>query len=63
MRRRGGGGDGDGGDPARSSSIRSRATTKEVTGWRFTFPSWDPPNFSIRWETHRKRIIAVSPTS
>ena len=35
----------------------------EVTGWRFTFPSWDPPNLSIRWETHRKRITAVSPTS
>ena len=31
----------------------------EVTGWRFTFPSWDPQNFSIRWETHRKRITAV----
>jgi hypothetical protein len=31
--------------------------------WRFTFPSWDPPNFSIRWEAHRKRITAVSPTS
>ena len=29
----------------------------------FHFPSWDPPNFSIRWETHRKRITAVSPTS
>jgi len=47
----------------RSSSIRRRATVAEVTGWRFTFPSWDPPNFSIRWETHRKRITAVSPTS
>ena len=35
----------------------------EVTGWRFTFPSLDPPNFSIRWEAHRKHIAAVSPTS
>jgi hypothetical protein len=26
----------------------------EVTEWRFTFPSWDPPNFPIRWETHRR---------
>jgi hypothetical protein len=42
--------------PARSSSIRTRATAAEVTGWRFTSLSWDPPNFSIRWETHRKRI-------
>ena len=54
---------GDGGGPARSSSIRTRATVAEVTGWRFTFSSWDPPNFSICWKTHRKRIIAVSPTS
>jgi hypothetical protein len=23
----------------------------------------DPPNFSIRWEAHRKHIAAVSPTS
>jgi hypothetical protein len=23
----------------------SRATVPEVTGWRFTFPSWDPANF------------------
>jgi hypothetical protein len=53
--------DGDG--PARSSSIRTRTPVAEVTGWRFTFPSWDPPNLSIRWETHRKRITAVSPTS
>jgi hypothetical protein len=49
--------------PARSSSIRRRATMAEVTGWRFTFPSWDPPNFLIRWEAHQKRITAVSPTS
>ena len=48
---------------SRSSSIRTRATVAEVTGWRFTFPSWDPSNCSIRWETHRKRITAVSPTS
>ena len=54
---------GDGGGPTRSSSIRTRATVVEVTGWRFTFPSWDPPNLSIRWETHRKHITAVSPTS
>jgi hypothetical protein len=54
---------GDDGDPARSSSIRTRATVAEVTGWCFTFPSWDPPNLSIRWETHRNRITAVSPTS
>ena len=27
------------------------------------FPSWDPSNFSIRWEANRKRITAVSPTS
>jgi hypothetical protein len=54
---------GDGGGPARSSSIWSRATVAEVTGWRFTFPSWDPPNLSIRWETYRKRITVVSPTS
>ena len=46
---------------ARSSSIRTPAIVSEVTGWRFTFPSWDPPNFSIRWETHRRRITAVSP--
>jgi hypothetical protein len=45
---------GDGGGPARSSSIRTRVTVAEVTGWRFTFSSWDPPNFSICWETHRK---------
>ena len=49
--------------PARSSSIRIRATVVEVTGWRFTFPSWDPTNLSIRWETHQKRITAVSTTS
>jgi hypothetical protein len=49
--------------PARSSSIRTRATVAEVTGWRFTFLSWDLHTFSIRWETHRKRITAVSPTS
>ena len=49
--------------PARSSSMRTRAIMAEVTGWRFTFSSWDPPNFSIRWETHWKRITAVSPTS
>jgi len=54
---------GDGSGPTRLSSIRTRATVAEVTGWRFTFPSWDPPNLSIRWETHRKRITAVSPTS
>jgi hypothetical protein len=30
----------------------------QVTGWRFTFPTWDPPNLSIRWEAHRKRITA-----
>ena len=54
---------GDGGGPARSSSIWSRATVAEVTGWRFTFPSWDPSNLSIRWETHRKRITVVSPMS
>ena len=41
---------GDGGCPERSSSIRTRATVVEVTGWRFTFPSKDPPNLSIRWE-------------
>ena len=35
----------------------------EVTGWRFTFPTWDPRNFPIRWETHLKRITALSPTS
>ena len=35
----------------------------EVTGWSFTFASWDPPKFLIRWETHRKRITAVSTTS
>ena len=29
---------GDGGGPARSSSIRTRATVAEVTGWRFPFP-------------------------
>ena len=52
----------DGGGPARSSSIRTRTTVVEITGWRFTFPSWDPPNLSIRWETHRKRITAVSPS-
>ena len=46
---------GDGGCPERSSSIRTRATVVEVTGWRFTFLSKDPPNLSIRWETHRKR--------
>ena len=51
---------GDDGDPARSSSIRTRATMPEVTGWRFTFPSWDPADFLIRWEAHRKRITAVS---
>ena len=49
--------------PIHSSSIRTRATVAEVTGWRFTFPKSDPPNFSIRSEMHRKRIIAVSPTS
>ena len=54
---------GDGGGPPRSPSIRTRANVAEVTGWRFTFPSWYPPNLSIRWETHRKRINAVSPTS
>ena len=51
---------GDGSGPARSSSIRTRATVAEVTGWRFIFPSWDPPNFSIRWETHRKLLLFVS---
>jgi hypothetical protein len=40
-----------------------RATMAELTGWCFTFPSWDPPNFSIHWEPHRKRITTVSPTS
>jgi hypothetical protein len=54
---------GDDGGPARSSWIRTRTTVAEVTEWRFTFSSWDPPNFLIRWETHRKRITAVSPTS
>jgi hypothetical protein len=44
---------GDGGGPPRSPSIRTRANVAEVTGWRFTFPSWDPPNLSIHWETHR----------
>ena len=29
----------------------------------FHFPSWDPTNFSIRWETHQKRTTSVSPTS
>ena len=53
----------DGGGPARSSSIRTRTTVAEVTGWRFTFPSWDPPNLSIHWEANRKRITDVSPTS
>jgi hypothetical protein len=47
-----------GGGPARSSSIRTRTPVAEVTGWRFTFPSWDPPNVSIRWETHRKLILS-----
>jgi hypothetical protein len=28
-----------------------------------TFPSWDSLNISIRWETHRKRITAVSSMS
>jgi hypothetical protein len=49
--------------PARLSSIRTRATVAEVTGWRFTFATWDPRNFPIRWETHLKRITALSPTS
>ena len=53
---------GDDGGPTRSSSIRTRVTVAEVTGWHFTFPSWDSSNLSIRWETHRKRITAVSPT-
>ena len=47
----------------RSSSIRTRPNVAEVTGWRLTFHSWDPPNFSIHWEMHRKRITSVSPTS
>jgi hypothetical protein len=38
------------------------ATVAEVTGWRFTFPTWDPPNYSIRWETHLKRFTTVSPS-
>jgi hypothetical protein len=42
--------------PARSSSIRTCATMAEVTGLRFTFPSLDPPNLSIRWETHHHRF-------
>ena len=49
----------DDGDPARLSSIRTRATVAEVTGWRFTFPSWDPPNFFIRWETYHRRFPNV----
>ena len=44
---------GDGGGPARSSSIRTRATVAEVTEWRFTFPSWDPP------ETYHRRFVNV----
>ena len=28
----------------------------------FHFPACDPPNFSIRWEAHRKRITTVSPS-
>ena len=35
----------------------------EVTGWRFTFPSWVSPNLSIRTGNAPKRITAVSPTS
>ena len=31
----------------------TRPTAVGVTGWRFTFHWWDPPNFSIRLETHR----------
>jgi hypothetical protein len=51
------------GDRSRTFIINKDTwTVAEVTGWRFTFPSWDPPNFSIRWETHRKRITAVLPT-
>ena len=53
----------DDGGPARSSSIRTRAIVAEVTGWHFTFPSWDLPIVLIHWETHRKRITAVSLTS
>jgi len=49
--------------PPRSSSIRTRATVAEVIGWRFIFPYWDSPNLSSPWETHRKRITAVSPMS
>ena len=30
--------------PARSSSIRTRASVAEVNGWRFTFPSGDSQN-------------------
>jgi hypothetical protein len=32
----------------------------EVTGLRFTFPSWDPLNLSIRWETHHHRFANVN---
>jgi hypothetical protein len=49
---------GDGGGPARSSSIRTRATVAEVTGWRFTLFSWDPANISIRWE-HISRLSSL----
>jgi hypothetical protein len=49
--------------PVHSSSIRIRATAEEVTGWRFSFPSWDPPNFLI-WlgnapETYHHRFANV----
>jgi hypothetical protein len=32
----------------------------EVTGLRFTFPSWDPLHLSIRWETHHHRFANVN---
>jgi hypothetical protein len=34
----------------------------EVTGWRFTFLSWDPPNFLIRGnapETYNRRFANI----
>jgi hypothetical protein len=50
--------------PARSSSIRTRATVMEVTGWRFTFPLWDPPaelfdSLGNAPETYHRRFANV----
>jgi hypothetical protein len=54
---------GDDSGPAHSSSIRTRVTLVEITGWRFTFPSWDPPIFfdslGSAPETYHRRFFNV----